>query len=58
MDLKEAKEIIRAGFAWANWTDEQKQAIKLAYEAIDKFEELEKKMTEYERFKYADILKR
>jgi hypothetical protein len=46
LDAKEAKEIIRAGFAWANWTDEQKEAFQLAYEAIDKAELLnaEKKL--------------
>lgn len=38
MDANEAKEIIKVGFAWANWTDEQKQAFKLAYEALDKVE--------------------
>lgn len=42
MIAKEAKEIIRAGFAWANWTDEQKEAFKLAYEAIEKAEQVEK----------------
>jgi hypothetical protein len=42
LDGKEAKEIIRAGFAWANWTDEQKEAFKLAYDAIDKAERNEK----------------
>jgi hypothetical protein len=42
LELKEAKEIIRAGFAWANWTANQKQAFKLAYECIDKVERYEK----------------
>ncbi len=41
MDIKEAKEIIRAGFAWANWTDEQKAAFKIAYECMEKVEALE-----------------
>ncbi|MEC0341990.1 MULTISPECIES: hypothetical protein [Bacillus] len=36
MNLKEAKEIIQAGFAWANWTEEQKEAMKLAIDCIDK----------------------
>ncbi|TWJ95210.1 hypothetical protein [Bacillus licheniformis] len=35
MELKEAKEIIKAGCAWANWTDEQKEAMKLAIDCID-----------------------
>lgn len=37
----EVKEIIRAGFAWANWTEEQKKAFAIAYESIDKLERLE-----------------
>lgn len=44
MDNKEAKEIIEAGFAWANWTEEQKQAFKIAYEAINKVEEQQKEI--------------
>lgn len=41
MDAKEAKEIIRAGFAWANWTAEQKEAFKISYNAIEKVERYE-----------------
>ncbi|GIN38397.1 hypothetical protein HYI36_05115 [Bacillus sp. Gen3] len=48
MEQKEAKEIIRAGFAWANWNDEQKEAFKLAYEALDKVELLEKQINRFE----------
>jgi hypothetical protein len=29
------KEIIQAGFSWANWTDEQKKAFKIAWEALN-----------------------
>jgi hypothetical protein len=42
MDGKEAKEIIKAGFAWSNWTEEQREAFKLAYNAIDKAERYER----------------
>jgi DNA-binding transcriptional regulator GbsR (MarR family) len=49
LDVKEAKEIIRAGFAWANWTEEQKQAFKFAYESIDKVEQLIKTVEKYEK---------
>lgn len=48
LDSKEAKEIIRAGFAWANWTEEQKKAFKLAYEAIDKAEHLKRQLRKQE----------
>jgi len=34
MEIKEAKEIIKTGLAWANWTDEQKEAMGLAYTAM------------------------
>lgn len=34
MEIKEAKEILKAGLAWANWTDEQKEAMRLAYTAM------------------------
>jgi DNA-binding FadR family transcriptional regulator len=44
MELKEAKEIIRAGLAWANWTDEQKEAMRIALESIDKVEQLAKEV--------------
>lgn len=48
MDSKEAKEIIRAGIAWANWTDEQKKAFILAYESIEKAERYEKALRQIE----------
>jgi transcription termination factor Rho len=38
MELKEAKEIIEAGVAWANWTEEQKEAMKVAWNAMNKVE--------------------
>lgn len=38
MDAKEAKEIIKAGFQWANWTEQQRQAFKFAYDCIEKVE--------------------
>lgn len=40
MDIKEAKEIIRAGFAWGNWTDEQKQAFSVAWDCMNECEEI------------------
>lgn len=49
MGIKEAKEIIRAGFAWAGWTDEQKEAFKLAYESIDNAEQLKKQISQFEK---------
>jgi hypothetical protein len=44
LDTKEAKEIISAGSAWANWTDKQKQAFKLAYDAIETVKEQHKEI--------------
>lgn len=41
MEIKEAKEIIQAGFAWANWTDEQKEAFKVAWECMTKCQQQE-----------------
>lgn len=41
MEIKEAQEIIRAGLAWANWTDEQKEAMRMAIESMDKVKELD-----------------
>ena len=40
MKIKEAKEIIRAGVAWANWTEEQKQAMEIAYKSLSDVEEI------------------
>lgn len=48
MDAKEAKEIIHAGFAWANWTEQQTEAFKFAYEAIDKAERLKREVRKQE----------
>ncbi|WP_291564087.1 MULTISPECIES: hypothetical protein [unclassified Clostridium] len=36
MDNKRVIEIIKAGLAWANWTDEQKEAFIIAMEAVNK----------------------
>lgn len=41
MDEKEAKEIIIAGFVWADWTDTQKKAFQTAISAINMLEQLE-----------------
>lgn len=35
MNIKKAKDIIQAGFAWGNWTNEQKMAFKIAWEALN-----------------------
>ncbi|MEK3955680.1 hypothetical protein [Psychrobacillus sp. FSL K6-1464] len=59
MELKEAKEILRAGFAWANWTKEQKEAIELAYEAMEKVEmltEAKGKLEKLEQLPYVRIV--
>lgn len=42
MEIKEAKEILRAGYAWANWTAEQKEAMKIAYDSMELVEKLKK----------------
>jgi hypothetical protein len=34
MKIKEAKEIIRAGLAWGNWTEKQQEAMKIAYKSM------------------------
>ncbi|TKI60074.1 hypothetical protein FC756_19840 [Lysinibacillus mangiferihumi] len=41
METQRAKEIIRAGLSWADWTDEQKEAFKVAYDAIDNYGKLQ-----------------
>lgn len=35
MNIQTAKEIIQAGFAWGRWTDDQKIAFKVAWEALN-----------------------
>ncbi|MCK6203960.1 hypothetical protein KZX50_00665 [Bacillus infantis] len=61
MEAKEAKEIMRAGFAWAGWNKEQTEAFKLAYKAIDKAAKYEKalkfyaKKQNYEPFREEDL---
>lgn len=34
MEIKEAKNYIQAGFAFGKWTDEQKEAFKVAWECM------------------------
>jgi hypothetical protein len=36
MENQKVLEIIQAGLAWANWTDEQKEAFIIAGEAVKK----------------------
>lgn len=42
MEIKEAKQIMGAGLAWANWTGEQREAMKIAYKSMTKIEQYEK----------------
>lgn len=59
MDIKEAKEVIRAGFAWAGWSDYQKEAMTTAYEAMEKVEELKKSKEQLDalaKYPYARII--
>lgn len=42
VELKEAKEIIQAGAAWANWTEEQKEAMRVAYNSLSAIEKIKK----------------
>lgn len=59
MDIKEAKEIIRAGYVWASWTDEQKEAMETAYECMEKVEELEgfkEQLEKIEKYPYVRII--
>jgi hypothetical protein len=44
MELKEAKEIIQAGIAWANWTVDQQNAMRTALVSLNKQAELSKKV--------------
>ncbi|MFU2203120.1 hypothetical protein [Bacillus subtilis] len=41
MDIKVAKEVIQAGFAWAKWDDRQKEAFKVAWECMTKAQQNE-----------------
>jgi predicted type IV restriction endonuclease len=43
MELKEAREIIRAGIAWADWTEEQKEAMRTALSCLN--ERIDKQLT-------------
>lgn len=38
----EAQRVIHAGLAWANWTDEQQTAMRLALDCMNKIELVEK----------------
>lgn len=40
MNLKETKEIIHAGLAWANWTDEQQAAMREALKCVHLVEQI------------------
>jgi hypothetical protein len=42
MEIKEAKEVLSAGFAWANWTDKQREAMRIAYKSMVAVEEIRK----------------
>lgn len=42
MNIKEAKEIVRAGYSWSNWTEEQKKAMELAYKSMSDIEEIKR----------------
>ncbi|MCD7911077.1 hypothetical protein KC480_05995 [Bacillus velezensis] len=42
MNVKEAKEIIRAGAAWANWTEKQQEAMRVAYNSFSAIEKIKK----------------
>lgn len=46
MDLKETKEIIHAGLAWASWTDEQQAAMREALKCIHMVEQIKEEAEE------------
>lgn len=46
MKLKEARHIIHAGLAWANWTDEQREAMNLALSYMKDEKELNEELKE------------
>ena len=48
MEIKEAKEILKAGLAWANWTEEQTKAVTVAYLSMLQMEETTIKISESE----------
>lgn len=48
MELKEAKEVIQAGLSGTDWTDEQKEAMKVALVYMNQVEELKKEVIELE----------
>ena len=43
MDIKEAKSFIQAGFAFAGWSDEQKEAFQVAWDCMTKVQQKELK---------------
>lgn len=43
MDIKEAKEFVQAGFAWAGWNDRQKEGFKVAWDCMTKCQQNELK---------------
>lgn len=45
MDIKEAKQYIQAGFAFGNWTKEQKEAFEVAWNCLNN-KEIEKATTD------------
>lgn len=49
MDIKEAKEIVRAGLAFASWTPEQHKAFSIAYDCMSRCEALEHKADRLEK---------
>ncbi|OXS74899.1 hypothetical protein B1B04_08390 [Lysinibacillus sp. KCTC 33748] len=38
MDINESKRIIQAGLAWANWTEEQQEAMRKALQSMGRYE--------------------
>lgn len=51
VEIKEAQKIIHAGLAWANWTDEQQSAMKVALQAMVDVERIEKEISpEYRQY--------
>ena len=40
MEIKEAKKVIQAGLAWANWTEEQQTAMRTALQSMETLEQI------------------
>lgn len=47
VEIKEAQKIIHAGLAWADWTDEQQAAMRVALNCIIKLEQIKKEANEF-----------